>query len=213
MGYEILQADGGVLSTLLVTAKENSSFTVMHSRMEKGASAPIHYHERDHEAFYVLSGKVRFVSGSESQYLVEAGPGTIVVCPPYCTRSFQAISEAILIVINYPSGPAEEFLRDMTSLPAMPPQREDMKRFASRYGIHVMKAYDGKDIKPSIANLSRDSPLVVGELCFSHGSEDDNDDGDKITLWLFACNTNNKLPHSLPIRSKTGPDVFYVGHA
>jgi uncharacterized RmlC-like cupin family protein len=70
--------------------------------MEKGASTPIHYHERDHEAFYVLSGKVRFVSaGSESQYLVEAGPGTILVCPNYCTRSFQAMSEAIMIVIDY----------------------------------------------------------------------------------------------------------------
>jgi quercetin dioxygenase-like cupin family protein len=209
MGYEVLQTDSGEVSTLLVTAKDNSNFTVMHSRMAKGASAPIHYHERDTEAFYVLSGTVRFIAGIESQYVVQAGPGTMVVCPSYSTRSYQAVNESVMIVINYPSGPAEGFLRDLTSLPCMPPKRNDINRFASRYGIHVLKAYEGKDIKPHIADLSKDGPLVVGDLCFAHGVEERSDEMGK-GVW-FACSLNNKLPHSLPtLGSELGPDVFCV---
>jgi hypothetical protein len=61
-----------------------------------------------------------------------------------------------------------------------------------------------------VVDLTKDGPLVSGELCFSHGSEEDDENK---TLWLFACSMNNKLPHSLPIGSEIGPDVFCVGRA
>jgi quercetin dioxygenase-like cupin family protein len=213
MGWELIPIHDGELLTLLVTSKENSTFSVMHSRLKSGASAPIHYHEHDHEAFYVLNGTVRFISGSESQYVLEAKSGTIIVCPPCCTRGYQAVSDAVMIVINYPSGPGEGFIRDFASIDAMPPKRDEIKRFASRYGIHVLKAYDRIDVKPLVADLSKDGPLVVGDICFSHGSENEDEGGENGTMWLFACDTNNKSPHVLPIGSKTGPEVFCVGRA
>jgi hypothetical protein len=104
-----------------------------------------------------------------------------------------------MIVITYPSGPGEGFIRDFASIDAMPPKRDEIKRFASRYGIHVLKAYDRIDVKPLVADLSKDGPLVVGDICFSHGSENEDEGGEHGTLWLFGCDTNNKSPQVLPI--------------
>lgn len=211
----------GELLTLLVSSKDSSTFTVMHSRLKAGTSHPIHYHENDHEAFYVVSGCVRFIAGSESQYVRDARNGTIVVCPPYCNRGYQGLTDSIMIIINYPSGPGEGFIReyassvDNSSSTATPIPSDVIKKLGARYGIHMTKTYSLKDIKPQVVNLSRDGPLVAGDLCFSHGSEDEDQHKKAKTLWLFACDTNNKIPHSLPVGGSqtTGPEVFCVGRA
>ena len=204
MGFQVLPAiPGNEIVTLVVTAKENPKCTIQHSFIYKGNSAPIHYHEHDHESFYILSGTVKFTGGNEGQHVVEAGPGVIVVAPPFCARSFEALGDSVMIVINNPSGPAEDFMVGLANEPSMPPSKEFVTRANEVMGIHPFQIYKEKDIAPTICDLNQDGPLEIGGLVYSHGAKG----GDKL---MYACNRNNKEAHSLSTVTDHGTDQFCV---
>ena len=127
----MLETGDGEITTFIVTAKENPQFTVMHRRLDTVAGANktplMKYHKRDYEAYYVVCGKIRFLAGNENEYTAEATSGTLVVIPPYCSRGYVCLADnTVLLVINYPSGPSEHFIREYSSLrstssPSSPP--------------------------------------------------------------------------------------------
>ena len=205
MGFQVLPAiPGNEIVTLIVTAKENPTCTIQHSFIHKGNSAPIHYHERDHESFYVLSGKVKFTGGNNGQHVVEGTPGTIVVAPPYCARAFEALEDSTMIVINNPSGPAEDFLIGLANEPSMPPSKEFVTKANQEYGIHPMETWTKEDIPPVVKDLTDDgSFLEIGGLIYSHGAKG----GEKL---IYACNRNDNKAHALPTDKDYGLEQFCV---
>lgn len=128
-------ADASERSIFLATAAETDGrVSIFDSRLPAGRGAPWHYHERDDEIFYVISGRVEF---GVDEHVVVAGPGDLVIAGPLVRRRFTALEDSHLVVVNAPGGPAEGFLRDLDSLPG-PMTDVDRARFVERYGVHVL---------------------------------------------------------------------------
>jgi mannose-6-phosphate isomerase-like protein (cupin superfamily) len=96
-------ATGGALSTMQVT-------------LDKGADgARPHRHDRSAEMFYVLSGAVRVLSGTE---IVRAERGDVIVVPPRLPYAFSADrgSGADLLIVITPGVERFEYFRKLTRL-------------------------------------------------------------------------------------------------
>ena len=124
----MLETGNGEITTFVVTTKENPQFTIMHRRFDNGSGSKssqqsqqplLKYHVHDYEAYYVVCGKIRFIAGNENEYTAQATSGTLVVIPPYVSHGYSCLSSdnnTIMLIINYPSGPCEQFTRDYSSL-------------------------------------------------------------------------------------------------
>lgn len=132
---ETHRTDGGEVTVFLATAEDTDNrVTVADSFLPAGASAPWHFHDHDDEIFYVISGEIEF--GVNEQELV-AQAGDLVMAGPGVHRRFQALKDSHVIVINAPAGPAEGFIREISSLTTAP-TAEDRQRFIDQYGIHIV---------------------------------------------------------------------------
>jgi quercetin dioxygenase-like cupin family protein len=69
----------GALAVIKATADDTcGSLTVVDVTDPPGIEAPLHVHQREHEAFWVLEGQVTFEIGGKT---IEAGPGDFVFGP------------------------------------------------------------------------------------------------------------------------------------
>lgn len=126
---------GGELTSILATGGDTENrVSIFDSLLPKGNSAPWHYHEIDDEIFYIIEGSIEF--GVEDHVFV-AGKGDLVIAGPNVKRRFKAHSDSRLLVINAPSGPSENFIRDMAKFTdTVRPSPQDIKYFADTYKIH-----------------------------------------------------------------------------
>jgi quercetin dioxygenase-like cupin family protein len=131
--------DGGEKTAFLVTGQDTDGrVTVADSFMPEGASAPWHYHEVDDEIFYIISGSIEFGVNDD---LIIANAGDLVMAGPNVHRKFKALTDSHVVVINTPAGPAEGFIRDISSLEGEP-TAVDKQRFIEKYGIHIIDSAD-----------------------------------------------------------------------
>lgn len=130
-------AGGEITKFLLTGADTANQVSVYDSILPKGNFAPMHYHEIDSEIFYIISGKVEFHVEDET---IIATSGDTVMAGAFVKRSFKALTDAHLIVINTPGGPSEGFLRDIARLqPGEAPSAELRQKFAQVYKIHIVE--------------------------------------------------------------------------
>ena len=130
-------ADGGELTYLLATAEDTDNrVSIFDSSLPKGNAAPWHIHEIDDEIFYIISGEVEF--GVENEQFV-AHKGDLVIAGPNVKRRFKALADSHLLVINTPSGPSENFIRDISRFSEdNRPTEEDRLSFIEKYKIHIV---------------------------------------------------------------------------
>ncbi|WP_232769289.1 cupin domain-containing protein [Colwellia sp. Bg11-28] len=128
---------GGELTSILATGLDtDNQVSIFDSKLPKGNEAPWHYHEIDDEIFYIISGEVEFDVEKEN-FLATAGD--LVIAGPNVSRRFKAISDSHLLVINTPSGPSENFIRDISTFSDdNPPTDRDKKSFIEKYKIHII---------------------------------------------------------------------------
>ncbi|MBX3096333.1 MAG: cupin domain-containing protein [Fimbriimonadaceae bacterium] len=83
-----------------------------------GEGAPMHVHHEMDEACYVLSGRVRFVSGDE---VIDAGPGDYVSCARGVVHGFVTLGNDVcrLLWICTPGG-YDAFFEAMNQVPIGP---------------------------------------------------------------------------------------------
>jgi mannose-6-phosphate isomerase-like protein (cupin superfamily) len=74
-----------------------------------GQTCPYHRHEKKHETFFVVKGKVRMVIDDETKILEE---GDILVMPPSQCHSFTGIGPALLLEVSMPSMRQDNFFAD-----------------------------------------------------------------------------------------------------
>jgi quercetin dioxygenase-like cupin family protein len=74
-----------------------------------GQTCPYHRHNRKHETFFVLKGRVRMIVDGEEKVL---GEGDILVMPPGQRHSFTGIGPALLLEISMPSIRQDNFFAD-----------------------------------------------------------------------------------------------------
>ncbi|WP_462155642.1 cupin domain-containing protein [Pseudoalteromonas piscicida] len=88
----------------------------------------------DDEIFYIIHGSIEF--GVENE-VITAGKGDLLVAGPNVKRRFKALTDSHLLVINSPSGPSENFIRDIARLSdGTALSKQDRLKFAKKYKIH-----------------------------------------------------------------------------
>jgi mannose-6-phosphate isomerase-like protein (cupin superfamily) len=117
----------------VATGQTGDAFAIWEEEIPEGSGPPLHVHEREHEVFTVMSGRVRFrVEDAE----VEAGPGDVVVVPPGTPHTFKGLSDAVALVQLSP-GPASRFFGAVTEA-GLTPER-DMDRITEIAAAHNIR--------------------------------------------------------------------------
>lgn len=102
-----------------------------------GSNPPLHLHEREDEAFYVLSGRVRVRVGDEE---FEGEPGTFVLAPRGVPHTYARLpgDPLRLLVLVSPAG-FEQMFDDVAAL-SEEEQRDPaaLARVAATYGVQVL---------------------------------------------------------------------------
>jgi len=132
------------LSFVKATAEQTgNAFGLVEQLAPVGPASPYHVHSAEDETFYVLEGKLEFVSGERR---VTGGPGSYVFLPRRIPHGFSVIgtSPARFLVLVTPGG-FEGFVIEMgqpaSTLTLPPPSEPDMEKLiplAAKYGIEIL---------------------------------------------------------------------------
>jgi len=97
-----------------------------------GEGPPLHIHETEEEAFYVLEGALRIRIGERT---VTAGPGAFVLIPRGTVHTFarEGPAPARILVILSPAG-LETFFEEI----AGPPDLEKIQALAPKYHLQIV---------------------------------------------------------------------------
>ncbi len=132
-GYALEQGEGravwffgGLLTWKAVGSKTGGHYELVEQLGRRGFAAPVHMHDRETEAFYVLEGEMTFVLGNKT---IPASAGSFLYVPQQTKHAFVIESdEAKFLALASPPG-LEPFV-DELGKPAkaltLPPPSESM---------------------------------------------------------------------------------------
>ena len=102
-GHTIQGPVGGPLTFKARAAQTGGSLTLFENVVAAGEGPPLHTHDDEDEAWYVLEGTLRFKLG---EHVSEAPAGSFVLAPRGTPHCFQNIGDgpARMVVIFTPSG-------------------------------------------------------------------------------------------------------------
>jgi quercetin dioxygenase-like cupin family protein len=135
----------GALSQVRLSGEQTGgAFSLTDNLARRGTASPVHVHDRDDEAFFVLDGELRVVAG-EDDYT--AGPGTVAVLPRRVRHAYVVTSAtARFLSLHTPAG-FERFAaqvgqparaRTLPPEPAGPPDPAALAQAAARHGITIL---------------------------------------------------------------------------
>jgi quercetin dioxygenase-like cupin family protein len=134
-----LRVMGDLITFKLRARDTNGAITLFEGLVAPGGAEPVHYHEREDEAFYVLAGQVAFLVGQEWRNLTA---GSVVYVPRGTVHGFRNSGggEARLLTLNTPGGLHEQLFAAMSTLPppATPAQGAALAATAARYGTVIL---------------------------------------------------------------------------
>jgi quercetin dioxygenase-like cupin family protein len=125
------------------TEETGGALTVIDTRLTAAANPPMHIHNCEDEAFFLLDGEIEFfLAGAPSRL---ARPGDFVFGPRGVAHRFEVRTpEARVLVLGTPGG-AERFFQEMgepAAAPMLPvPQPPDVERviaIAAAHGIEIL---------------------------------------------------------------------------
>lgn len=97
-----------VIEQVATNAETNGAVTVMRLTVGREDAPPLHFHSREDESWIVLSGRVRFWTGSTNLENCEihiAEPGAYIYVSRFVPHTFQTITpNAEILVINNPGA-------------------------------------------------------------------------------------------------------------
>jgi mannose-6-phosphate isomerase-like protein (cupin superfamily) len=125
--------------TLKVVAADTAGGYTLVEQTLVGAPPPLHVHDGEEEAFYVLDGELVVHVGDDR---LTAGPGAFVLVPRGTPHTFQAAGEAPprLLVIVSPAGIDRMFSEIAKRFPTVdgPPDPIAVAELTARYGTRVV---------------------------------------------------------------------------
>ncbi len=140
----VLRGPGGDRTVPKVSAAETGDrFSLAHYEVAPGAGPPLHVHEREDEAFWILEGEVTFHVGGE---VITAPQGSLVYGPrgaPHCFKNRTGAPAKMLLLVT----PAQNFetFYGLIGAPGpggAPPTDalviERIGREAAKYGIQIL---------------------------------------------------------------------------
>lgn len=125
---------GGPLLFKVRGEQTNGALTVLENTIPPGTGPPLHVHDAQDEAWWIVSGAVRFQLGDE---LASAEAGAFVWVPrgvPHAFRNDGAVP-ATLLVLFTPSG-MEPFFDAVSKADEV--RAEDFARLGARVGMTVV---------------------------------------------------------------------------
>lgn len=131
----------GELTTIKVTGEHTSGhYAIAEVVSTPEGFVPLHVHNAEDEAFFVVDGEVDFTVGDRT---FEAGPGTFVFGPRGVPHAYKVkTSQARILMMFSPAG-FEGFIRE-TSTPADAPpaaaelDMDEIVAVAARYGASIL---------------------------------------------------------------------------
>jgi quercetin dioxygenase-like cupin family protein len=133
----------GSLDTVKVTAsRTGGAFGAIESTERRGDAPPVHVHESEDEAYYVIEGELTFFFDGER---VVAPAGSFVFAPRGVPHTYRVDSSASRIVaFNFPGGWEGFFVEAGTPAggekdpPEVTPDYERLSRLAAGYGVSIL---------------------------------------------------------------------------
>jgi quercetin dioxygenase-like cupin family protein len=137
----VLQVLGERITCKAVGEDTGGAYAVIEEVSQPQCGPPMHLHNREDEALYVLDGEYEVQIGN---HRMMAAPGSFVLLPRGISHSFRNVAARpgrVLVVIT-PAG-FETFFEDVDRIWAdRPPDIERLKSIAARYGLEFV-ATDG----------------------------------------------------------------------
>jgi mannose-6-phosphate isomerase-like protein (cupin superfamily) len=125
---------GQNMNVKLSAAESNEEMTVIESIVDPKAGPPLHVHEKENEAYYVLEGEFEFVCGEDT---ARGGPGTFVFAPRRVPHRYANIGNAPgRILFGFTPGGIEAFFSQPGNLNEFTPEK--VTRVAWKYGITML---------------------------------------------------------------------------
>jgi mannose-6-phosphate isomerase-like protein (cupin superfamily) len=127
---------GNVHINKAVHADTNGAWALVEQHII-GANPPLHQHDREDEAWYVLQGRVRVQVG-DSQ--IDGEPGSFVLAPRGVPHTFARLpgDDLKLLLFIAPAG-MERMFDEMANLSEAEQQDPSiLGEIGTRYGVHVL---------------------------------------------------------------------------
>ena len=135
----------GGLYTFTALNAETGLYTLVELKGRAGLAVPVHYHEREEEAFYVARGEVTIFLGDDASLL---GSGGFAIVPRGVRHTFRLeTSDATLLLLVSPGSAHESMFREMGepaashTVPqpsATPPDPAELATIAARHGTRIV---------------------------------------------------------------------------
>ena len=126
-------AFGLIRRTRVPSEATGDAFPIWEEEIPAVSGPPLHVHEREHEVFTLMSGRVRFqVEETE----IEATPGDMVVIPPGTPHTFKGLADSVALVQLSP-GHGSRFFAAISEAGVTP--ETDMDRVVEIAAAHNIR--------------------------------------------------------------------------
>lgn len=141
------QMPGFLLNFIISEEQTGGQFSMIEGMGLKGAEPPMHVHEHEDEAFYMIDGEMIAICGDEQYHLK---PGDFAFLPRRIPHTQKFITDRIHVLITISPAGFEQYFRDLTmpadnlDIPAIsmePPSPEMMNKMMEineKYGISMV---------------------------------------------------------------------------
>jgi mannose-6-phosphate isomerase-like protein (cupin superfamily) len=127
---------GGPLTFKLRGDQSNGSLTVLENIIAPNDGPPLHLHESEDEAWYVLEGQLRFKLGTR---ISSASTGSFIFVPrgtPHCFQNV-GVAPARILVLFTPAG-MERFFDRFAAVPAGGSVPDAFREIGASVGMDVV---------------------------------------------------------------------------
>lgn len=136
---EVVNALGSRYRYKAVGESTNGAYSLVEETLLDDEGPPLHVHDHEEEAFYVLEGRGVFVVGEERR---ELGPGDFVIVPRGAAHGLaRAGGEDLrMLVVTSPAG-LEQFFVEVQNREAasgFPMIEEDVLALAAEFGTRIV---------------------------------------------------------------------------
>jgi mannose-6-phosphate isomerase-like protein (cupin superfamily) len=139
-----VRVGSGIVTILLDGEATGGAYVFFDELTDPGGGPPLHVHEREDEAFFILEGRFEFRVGEQT---FTAGPGDFMLAPRGVPHTFRNVgsSPARKLALAWPAGLDRFFLEVgqlvVAGAPTSPPDAYAMARFVeavAKYGIKIL---------------------------------------------------------------------------
>lgn len=132
---KVLDVLGETIHCKLVSEDTGEAFSLFECRTPPNAGPPLHTHQREDEAYFVLEGEYEVHCGDRT---FRATPGTMFLLPRDIPHTFRNVSKTPgrMLITATPAG-VERFWQEVSQLGNQNPDPQKLKKIAKKHHIDL----------------------------------------------------------------------------